>query len=129
MLMVVLIVISGAFVPWIVRAQTAANKPSPVAATSIKPASQTPTGTANAMTPGERQALQSDLVWIGKYNGAITGEVSERVVTAIKEFQKEHGGKPTGLLNPQERSVLAEAAKRRRDSVGWKVLTDASTGV
>lgn len=129
MLMVVLIVISGAFVPGIVRAQTAANKPSPAAATPIKPESQTPTGAANAMTPGERQALQSDLVWIGKYNGAITGEVSERVVTAIKEFQKEHGGKPTGLLNPQERSVLAEAAKRRRDSVGWKVLTDAGTGV
>ncbi len=38
------------------------------------------------------------------------------------------GGKPTGVLNPQERSVLAETAKRRQDNVGWKIVTDAGTG-
>ena len=59
----------------------------------------------------ERQAIQSDLAWVGQYNGAITGEVSERMVAAIKEFQKDRGGKQTGVLNPQERGVLAETAK------------------
>src|SRR5882724_1358558 len=100
-------------------------KPKPVTTVPIRPALQTPADTANA----ERQAIQSDLAWVGNYNGAITGEVSERMVAAIKEFQKARGGKPTGVLNPQERGVLAETAKRRQDNVGWKIVTDAGSGV
>jgi hypothetical protein len=32
------------------------------------------------------------------------------------------------VLNPQERGVLAETAKRRQDNVGWKIVTDTGTG-
>ena len=108
---------------------TAGAKPKPVTTVPIRPALQTPADTANAMAQAERQAIQSDLAWVGQYNGAITGEVSERMVAAIKEFQKDRGGKQTGVLNPQERGVLAETAKRRQDNVGWKIVTDAGTGV
>ena len=104
-------------------------KPKPVTTVPIRPALQTPADTANAMAQAERQAIQSDLAWVGNYNGAITGEVSERMVAAIKEFQKERGGKQTGVLNPQERGVLAETARRRQDNVGWKIVTDAGSGV
>jgi peptidoglycan hydrolase-like protein with peptidoglycan-binding domain len=104
-------------------------KPKPVTTVPIRPALQTPADTANAMAQAERQAIQSDLAWVGQYNGAITGEVSERMVAAIKEFQKERGGKPTGVLNPQERGTLAETARRRQDNVGWKIVTDAGSGV
>jgi peptidoglycan hydrolase-like protein with peptidoglycan-binding domain len=104
-------------------------KPKPVTTVPIRPALQTPADTANAMAQAERQAIQSDLAWVGQYNGAITGEVSERMVAAIKEFQKERGGKPTGVLNPQERGALAETARRRQDNVGWKIVTDAGSGV
>jgi peptidoglycan hydrolase-like protein with peptidoglycan-binding domain len=104
-------------------------KPKPVATVPIRPALQTPADTANAMPQAERLAIQSDLAWVGQYNGAITGEVSERMVAAIKEFQKARGGKQTGVLNPQERGVLSETAKRRQDTVGWKIVTDAGTGV
>jgi peptidoglycan hydrolase-like protein with peptidoglycan-binding domain len=107
---------------------TAGTKPKPVATVPVRPALQTPADTANAMAQGERQAIQSDLAWVGQYNGAITGEVSERMVAAIKEFQKARGGKQTGVLNPQERGVLAETAKRRQDNVGWKIVTDPGTG-
>jgi peptidoglycan hydrolase-like protein with peptidoglycan-binding domain len=107
---------------------TAGAKPKPVTTVPIRPALQTPADTANAMAQAERQAIQSDLAWVGQYNGAITGEVSERMVAAIKEFQKGRGGKPTGVLNPQERGELAETAKRRQDNVGWKIVTDAGTG-
>ena len=103
-------------------------KPKPVTTVPIRPALQTPADTANAMAQAERQAIQSDLAWVGQYNGAIAGEVSERMVAAIKEFQKSRGGKPTGVLNPQERGVLAETAKRRQDNVGWKIVTDTGTG-
>ena len=81
------------------------------------------------MAQAERQAIQSDLAWVGHYNGAINGEVSDRMVAAIKAFQKDRGGKQTGVLNPQERGALAEGAKKRQDNVGWKVVFDAGTGV
>jgi peptidoglycan hydrolase-like protein with peptidoglycan-binding domain len=108
---------------------TAGTKPKQIATVPIRPALQTPAETANSMAQGARLALQSDLAWVGQYNGAITGEVSDRMVAAIKEFQKARGGKQTGVLNPQERQALAETAKRRQDNVGWKTVTDAGTGV
>jgi hypothetical protein len=104
-------------------------KPKTVATTPVRPSVQTAADTANAMAQAERLALQSDLAWVGQYNGAITGDVSDRMVAAIKEFQKQRGGKQTGALNPQERGLLAETAKRRRENVGWKIVTDSATGV
>jgi hypothetical protein len=95
----------------------------------IRPALQKPEDTANAMGQAERLALQSDLAWVGQYNGAITGDVSERMVNAIKEFQKARGGKQTGVLNPQERGVLADTAKKKQESVGWKIVNRSGTGV
>ena len=106
----------------------AGARPKPVTTVPIRPALQTPADTAKAMPQAERLAIQSDLAWVGQYNGAITGEVSERMVAAIKEFQKARGGKQTGVLNPQERGILAETAKRKQDNVGWKIVTDAGTG-
>jgi peptidoglycan hydrolase-like protein with peptidoglycan-binding domain len=114
------------------QAQTgtvAGVKPKPVTTVPIRPALQTPADTANAMAQAERQAIQSDLAWTGNYNGAINGEVSDRMVAAIRAFQKDRGAKQTGVLNPQERGTLADAAKRLQDNVGWKTVTDAGSGV
>jgi peptidoglycan hydrolase-like protein with peptidoglycan-binding domain len=126
----VLLVLSASAVS--AQAQTggvAGIKPKPVATVPIRPALQTPADTANAMAQAERQAIQSDLAWAGHYNGVINGEVSDRMVAGIKAFQKDRGGKQTGVLNPQERGVLSEAAKKRQDNVGWKIVFDAGTGV
>jgi peptidoglycan hydrolase-like protein with peptidoglycan-binding domain len=104
-------------------------RPKPLATVPLRPALQTPADTASAMAQAERQAIQSDLVWLGHYNGAINGDVSDRMVAGIKAFQKDRGAKQTGVLNPQERGVLSEAAKKRQDNVGWKIVFDAGTGV
>jgi peptidoglycan hydrolase-like protein with peptidoglycan-binding domain len=124
------------FVVTVLPAQAQPTTPSPAGAkpkatTAVppRPALQLPADTANAMPQAERLAIQSDLAWVGQYNGAITGDVSERMVEAIKEYQKAGSGKPTGVLNPKERVLLAETAKRRQDNVGWKIVTDAGTGV
>ncbi|WP_315716909.1 MULTISPECIES: peptidoglycan-binding protein [unclassified Bradyrhizobium] len=103
-------------------------KPKPVATQPARPGVQAPADTANAMSQAERLALQSDLAWVGQYNGAITGDVSERMVNAIKEYQKLAGGKPTGVLNPQERAVLADTARRKQEGVGWKLVTEPVSG-
>jgi peptidoglycan hydrolase-like protein with peptidoglycan-binding domain len=108
---------------------TGGVKPKSVATVPIRPPGlQTPADTANAMAQGERLALQSDLAWVGEYNGAITGNVSERMVAAIKDYQKVKGGRQSGVLNPQERAVLAETAHRRQENVGWKIVSDNVTG-
>jgi len=104
-------------------------KPKTVTTVPIRPALQTPADTANAMAQAERQAIQSDLAWTGHYNGVINGEVSERMVAAIKAYQKDRGAKQSGVLNPQERGALSEAAKRLQDNVGWKIVTDSGSGV
>src|SRR6516165_9506748 len=107
----------------------AGTRPKRVATVPVTPpALQTPKDTANAMAQGERLTLQSDLAWVGEYNGAITGEVSERMVAAIKDYQKTKGSRQTGVLNPQERAALAETARRRQEAVGWKIVTDPGTG-
>ena len=46
-----------------------------------------------------------------------------------RRSRRTSGGKQTGVLNPQERGALAEAAKKRQDNVGWKIVFDAGTGV
>jgi peptidoglycan hydrolase-like protein with peptidoglycan-binding domain len=113
------------------QAQTARPaKPKRVATVPVTPPPlQKPADTASAMAEAERLALQSDLAWVGEYNGAITGDVSERMVAAIKEYQKSQGSRPTGVLNPQQRSALAETARRRQENVGWKIVTDPPSGV
>src|SRR5450759_2452331 len=50
---------------------TAGAKPKPVATVPIRPALQTPADTANAMAQAERLAIQSDLAWVGQYNGCL----------------------------------------------------------
>lgn len=109
--------------------QVPGAKPKVVQTVPIRPpALQTPSETADAMAQAERLSLQSDLAWVGGYNGAITGDVSARMVDAIKEYQKAKGGKPTGVLNPQERAVLAETARRKQNSVGWKIVMEPTSG-
>lgn len=109
--------------------QLPGTKPKVVQTVPIKPpALQTASETADGMAQAERLSLQSDLAWVGEYNGAITGDVSSRMVDAIKAYQKARGGKPTGVLNPQERTALAETARRKQDSVGWKIVTEMTSG-
>ncbi|OPZ01026.1 peptidoglycan-binding protein [Bradyrhizobium sacchari] len=109
--------------------QVPGTRPKPVQTVPVRPpAVQTASETADAMAQAERLSLQSDLAWVGEYNGAITGDVSERMVNAIKEYQKKKGGKPTGVLNPQERAALAETARRKQDGVGWKIVTEMTSG-
>ena len=104
------------------------TRPKMVQTVPIRPALQTPSETADAMAQAERLLLQSDLAWVGQYNGAITGDVSERMVNAIKEYQKANGGKPTGALNPQERAALTETARKKQESVGWKIVMEPTSG-
>ena len=107
-----------------------AQAPKAVKTVPVTPAgAQTPLDTAKAMQPAERTAIQSDLAWTGAYNGNINGEASERMINAIKAWQKDNAAKQTGVLNSQEREKLAAAAKKLQTDAGWRVAADPAIGV
>ena len=66
-----------------------------------------------AIPLAERIAIQFDLAWTGDYNGLINGEFNDKTIAAIKTFQRDRKFKETGILNPQERALLAAAAKAK----------------
>ena len=106
-------------------AQTAKDAPKAVKTIPIKPAdAATPADPGKAAEQAQRSAIQSDLAWVGKYNGNINGEASERMTNAIKAWQKDNGGKQTGVLEPQEREKLATAAQKLQTDAGWRVAAD-----
>jgi peptidoglycan hydrolase-like protein with peptidoglycan-binding domain len=76
----------------------------------------------------ERIAIQSDLMWTGHYNGVTDGEFKDNSIGAVKAFQKQSGSSDTGILTPQERGVLAEAARAKQETVGWRFVIDNVTG-
>lgn len=100
--------------------------PKPVAAPA-KPMS--PRETYAAMTNAERIAIQSDLMWTGYYDGIVDGDIGDRSIVAVRNYQKRSNAKDTGILNPQERAQLAALAKSQQDQAGWRLVTDTATGV
>jgi S1-C subfamily serine protease len=76
----------------------------------------------------DRMAVQFDLAWSGDYNGLVNGEFNDKTTAAIKTFQRDRKFKETGLLNTQERALLAATAKAKQAQVGWSMVEDPATG-
>jgi len=93
-----------------------------------RPVIPSPAETYAAMPAPERVAIQSDLLSTGHYDGVADGDFAERSIAAVRAFQREYKTKQTGILNPKERDVLAAAAKKEREAVGWRVIDDAQSG-
>ncbi len=122
------IVLAGLVAAFVASPAEAAPK-----AAKSKAAKSAPVGGAvraayAAIPETDRIAIQADLIWTGDYNGIADAEVGDRAIAAVKEFQKRNGGRETGILNPDERAKLAQAAKARQESAGWRVIEDRATG-
>ena len=76
----------------------------------------------------ERLAIQSDLAWLGTYDDVAAGDFDPHTIDAIKAFQKRNGGRDNGILNEQERALLAAAVKAPEEAVGWRLIDDSATG-
>jgi peptidoglycan hydrolase-like protein with peptidoglycan-binding domain len=100
------------------------------AAAARKRAPAPPPGRPHAgpASAADRIAIQLDLAWTGDYNGLINGENADRTTAAIKTFQRNRKFKETGVLNTQERALLAASAKAKQAQVGWSMVDDAVTG-
>jgi hypothetical protein len=108
---------------------SAAKPTARAAAAARKPANAGLRDTYNAIPLAERIALQFDLTWTGDYIGLSNGEFSDRLVAAVRAFQKRRRGKETGLLSPEQRAALTASAKRLQNEVGWRLVEDAATGI
>jgi len=123
-----------------VKARSAARKRSDQArgvtaapkATAARKRTAPAPGTARAPSavPPAQEALliQSELAWIGEYTGPIDGKLNEKTAAAIKSFQRNRKFRETGVLNTQQRVLLATAAKARQAEVGWTMVDDPVTG-
>lgn len=81
-----------------------------------------------AMPEAERKAIQSDLIWAGQFNGAVSGAFGPLTFRAINTF-KGARGLADGVLLPTERVALARTAQAARDLAGFRILVDEKTGV
>jgi peptidoglycan hydrolase-like protein with peptidoglycan-binding domain len=117
------------------RAQNGADSPSAGTDGALRaaamrrrpPAPVTPPGEAS-LSLADRMTIQFDLAWTGDYNGLITGDFTDRTAAAVRTFQRNRKFKETGVLNTQERAVLAALAKAKQAQVGWSMVDDAVTG-
>jgi putative peptidoglycan binding protein len=105
----------------------------PATKSAAKPGRASPTpapakGFYAGIPDAERLAIQSDLIWTGDYNGVVGAEFGDRAIAAVQAFQKRNGGKDTGILNPEERAKLAQAARTRQEQAGWRIVDDPATG-
>src|SRR3954468_19609442 len=112
------------------QATTASEGATRLAAAAVRKRAPTPPGPArDTATPlADRLALQFDLAWSGDYNGLVNGEINDKTTAAIKTFQHDRKLKETGVLNPQERALLAAVAKAKQAQVGWSLVDDPVTG-
>ena len=109
-------------------------KPATAKAVAAKPAAPKAAAKTDAapdvfagIPRGERLKIQAALLWAGDYTGAAGGD--DRMLTAIKNFQKRSKAKVTGVLTPSERAALVAAAKQHEDEFGWSVVADPATGI
>jgi hypothetical protein len=106
--------------------KTATVKPAATALDKFKQIKSGPDVFAG-IPPDERLKIQQALLWAGDYPGATAS--AEPMLTAIKNFQKRHNAKITGVLTPTERSALIAAADTHEEEFGWSVVIDPATGI
>jgi putative peptidoglycan binding protein len=99
----------------------AAKKP------GVKPAAAIANAYA-ALPAAERLVIQANLAWIGDYDGLPGGDIDDRMIDAVKLFQKGRAAKETGVLDEQQRAQLAAAAAGPQQAAGWRLIDDPATG-
>jgi hypothetical protein len=86
-----------------------------------------PTDTHGGIPAGEWLKIQSALLWAGDY--ANIGKDEEPLSAAVKNFQKRHKARVTGMLTIEQRAALLAAGDAHERRYGWRVVTDPATGI
>jgi hypothetical protein len=81
-----------------------------------------------AIPDAQQLSVQSDLVWLGGFEGFSAEEIDKHITDAIRAFQRRNSGKETGVLDDRERALLAQAAQVPQAAAGWRLIDDTATG-
>jgi peptidoglycan hydrolase-like protein with peptidoglycan-binding domain len=82
-----------------------------------------------AMSEGERKAVQDALIWTGDYKGIADGRFGKGTHDAIAAFALRSKLPGDGSLDEKGRAALAAAALRAKTAVRFSVVTDERTGI
>ena len=77
----------------------AAAAPPPAPAPAPAPAPPVPTR-PHAVSPGQIRAVQSVLRHAGEHHLAIDGRQGRATTRAVQRWQRDHGLRPTGIIDP-----------------------------
>lgn len=97
-------------------------------ASAINPQMAAAQARFEALPEAERKAIQTDLIWAGQFNGAVSGSFGPLTFKAINAL-KGARGPADGVLLPADRAALAKAAQTARDAAGFRLVDDDKTGV
>lgn len=75
----------------------------------------------------ERRAIQRDLIWTAGFQGAATGEFGALTFAALRRLDTEMRLPVNGVLSPEKRKRLADAAEAGRKAIGFRIETDAAS--
>ncbi|MGL5448005.1 MAG: peptidoglycan-binding domain-containing protein [Rhabdaerophilum sp.] len=75
----------------------------------------------------DRRAIQRDLIWTAGFQGAATGEFGALTFAALRRLDTEMKMPVNGVLSPEKRKRLAEAAEAGRKAIGFRVENDAAS--
>lgn len=86
-------------------------------------------GAFETMAEAERKAVQDALIWTGDYSGVANGAFGRQTYAAIAAYQTRLRQPSNGILTPQVRSSLFDAAQQVRNAAGFAVVDDSKTGI
>jgi peptidoglycan hydrolase-like protein with peptidoglycan-binding domain len=77
-----------------------------------------------ALPEAERRAIQQDLGFATKFNGAALGTFGPLTYNGILAFERENKLAVDGILTPEERKTLASVAQNARRALRFAVIDD-----
>ena len=100
----------------------------PAPARPVDPAMAGAQAAFEALPEAERKAIQTDLIWGADFSGTASGSFGPLTFNAIKAYQKANNVPIDGILTPQSRKALGDAAQRVRTQVKFSIINDARSG-
>jgi peptidoglycan hydrolase-like protein with peptidoglycan-binding domain len=101
----------------------------PQPAPPVDPAQQRAQTAFEALPEAERRQIQLDLGFAVEFAGAALGSFGPLTYRGIQAFERANKSTVDGILEPAERAALSAAARRERDRLGFRLVTDAATKV
>jgi hypothetical protein len=81
-----------------------------------------------ALDEAERRKIQDDLVWVSTYRGMVDGGFGRGTFAALASFELGSRTVADGILDGNERALLAQSAEAARRAVDWRTRDEPLAG-